>query len=169
MDREISMKTVMAIKIFGALTIMVLLSGFGSSVSNAGTPEDAKVAYRLMQTGKVNELRAMLAKDRSIANTLYKGRESLLNIVIDTRPAFPNMVAIIKVLLEAGADPNMHAPQLLRKAIWRRDPEVFKLLLDHGANPRIVWKKKNINMLQYSKRYGDKRFDAITDAWEKTH
>ena len=106
-----------------------------------------------MQTGKVDELRKILAQDPSLANTNYWKKESLLNIVIDTRPAFP----------------NMHAPQLLRKAIWRREPEVFRLLLKHGANPRIVWKKKNINMLQYSRRYGDKRFGAITDAWEKTH
>lgn len=163
------MKAVITIKVWSALAIMALLAGFGSSASVAATPEAVKSAYRLMQTGKVDELRTMLAKDRSLANTLYRGKESLLNIVIDTRPAFPNMLATIKVLLEAGADPNMHAPQLLRKAIWRREPEVFKLLLEYGANPRIVWKKKNINMLQYSKRYGDKRFDAITDAWEQTH
>ena len=163
------MKTAITMKVWGTLAIMFLLSGFGSSASVAATPEAVKAAYTLMQTGKVDELRTMLAKDPSLANTLYRGKESLLNIVIDTRPAFPNMVATIKVLLEAGANPNMHAPQLLRKAIWRRDPEVFKLLLEYGADPRIVWKKKNINMLQYSKRYGDKKFDAITDAWDKAH
>ena len=109
----------------------------------------------------------MLAKDPSLANTLYMKKDSLLNIVIDTRPAFPNMFATIKVLLEAGADPNLNAPQLLRKAIWRREPEVFKLLLEYGADPTNVWTKKNINMLEYSRRYKDKRFDAITDAWEQ--
>lgn len=159
----------MTMKVRSVLIIIVLLAGFGSSTSNAASPKAMGAAYTLMQTGKVDELRAMLAKDPSLANSLYRGRESLLNIVIDTRPAFPNMLTSIKVLLEASADPNMHAPQLLRKAIWRREPGGFKLLLDHGADPRIVWKKKNINMLQYSKRYGDKRFDAITDAWEKTH
>ena len=163
------MKAVMTMKVWGTLVILFLLAGFGSSTSNAATPEAVKAAHTLLQTGKVGELRTMLAEDPSLANTLYREKDSLLNIVIDTRPEFPNMHASIKVLLDAGADPNLNAPQLLRKAIWRREPEVFKLLLEHGADPTIVWTRKNINMLEYSKRYGDKRFDAITDAWEQEY
>ncbi len=141
------------------------MAGCGGSTKTA-KPEDAAAAHKLLQEGKVEALRTMLAEDPAIANTLYR-EDSLLNIVIDTRPAFPNMIASITVLLEGGADPNLNAPQLLRKSIWRGEPEVYKLLLDHGADPTVVWTKKNINMLEYARSYDDKRFDDITDAWEK--
>ena len=163
------MKAVITMKVWGAQAIIILLAGCVSYSCNAATADASKAAYGLMQQGKVDELRKMLAEDPSIANTNHWKNESLLNIVIDTRPAFPNMYDSIEVLLEAGADPNMHAPQLLRKAIWRREPEVFKLLLEYGADPNIIWTRKNINMLEYSRSYGDKRFDEITDAWENAH
>lgn len=122
-------------------------------------------AHEYLRKGKVAELRVLLEEDPAVANTLYRG-ESLLNIVIDTRPEFPNMRASIEVLLEAGADPNLQAPNLLRKAIWQGDPETYGLLLEYGADPTIVWTKKNIDMLTYSRSQGDARFDEITDAWE---
>ena len=155
--------------------VMSCLAGCGGPAGDAkkestpkkkSTPKAVIAAYEALHEGKVNELRAMLAKKPSIANTLY-GQDSLLNLVIDTRPEYPRMHASIKVLLESGADPNLNAPQLLLKSIWRREPEIFQLLLDYGADPTVVWKKRNINMLEYSRSYGDKRFDKITDAWEK--
>lgn len=163
------MRYVAATKAWGALAIAVLTVGCGNDAGHATAPEKAEAAYTLMQEGKVEELRAMLAEDPSIANTDHWEDESLLNIVIDTRPAFPNMFATIEVLLEAGADPNMHAPQLLRKAIWRGEPEVYELLLEYGADPTVVWARKDMNMLEYSRSHGDERFDEITDAWEKEH
>jgi hypothetical protein len=156
-------------KLSSCLVILILLAGCGAPTSDAEekpTPEGVKTAYRFIQEGNIEELKRLLMEDPSIANTPYR-KDSLLNIVIDTRPEYPRMHASTKILLDAGADPNMNAPQLLRKAIWRGEPDIYKLLLDYGADPRIIWKKKNIDMLEYSRSYEDERFDEITDAWEK--
>jgi len=148
-----------------AVVVVSLIAGCAGSA----TPEEADAAHDLAREGKVDELRAMLAENPAIANTPVMGDDRLLNVVVDTRPAFPKMYFSVVVLLEAGADPNWDAPKILRKSIWRSDPEVFALLLEHGADPTAVWAKKNINMLEYARGKGDERFDAICDAWEASH
>ena len=47
-------------------------------------------------------------------------------------------VDIVRLLLEAGADPNAHdadGTPLLIEATWRRHVEVVQLLVDAGADP----------------------------------
>ncbi len=146
-----------------AQTKSVKISG-DDSVS----PEEADAALTLCQTGQVNELRVMLTDKPSIANATVYRDDNLLNVVIDTRPEFPNMHDTIKVLLEAGGDPNRNAPELLRKVIWRGDPDGLKLLLEFGADPTIVSAKKKMNMLDYARSAGDKRLIAVIEDWENT-
>ena len=133
------------------------------------TEANVAAAYTLVQQGEVAKLREMLAQKPSIANDPTRRGDHLLNIIVDTRPEFPNMHDSIKVLLEAGGDPNQDAPNLLRKAIWRGDPESLKLLLEYGADPRVVSPKKKMNMVDYARGTGDERLIDIVDDWEARH
>ena len=132
------MRRAIVARLWIVLSIIGLVSGCGNSANDGekkSTPEAVKAAYDLLRKGEVEKLKVMLVEDPSIANTLYR-TDSLLNLVIDTRPEYPRMMDSITVLLESGADPNLNAPELLRKAIWRQEPEIYKLLLDHGADHR---------------------------------
>ena len=154
-----------SIAVFTAAVLAFTGCGKMEEAREAKNLEAAKAAYDAMRAGEVDQLRDILAKSPQAANTLIR-EDSLLNLVIDTRPEYPKMLISIKILLDSGADPNLKAPELLRKSIWRREPEIFQMLLDYGADPLIVWEKRGINMIEYSKSYKDARFDAITDAWE---
>ena len=139
------------------------------SLKGSASSGDVEAAHALAQKGQVNMLREMLAQNPSIANGAIFRDDNLLNVVIDTRPEFPNMHGTIKVLLEAGGDPNRNAPELLRKAIWRGDPESLELLLEFGADPTVVSSKKKMNMLDYARSTGDERFEPILQDWEARH
>lgn len=146
------------------LATLILLTACGPGTH---TEEQADAAYDLARKGKVEELRKALEEKPSIANATVSRSNTMLDVVIDTRPAYPNYHASLRVLLEAGADPNLDAPHPLRKAIWRGDPEAVALLLKHGADPTVVWEKRKINMIDYAKNTGDKRFDKVFKAWEE--
>jgi len=152
------------------LALSLILGCGGTEGSNPGAisvSEDlAKSAYRLARDGKAGELRALLAEHPRLANALVSRGTPLLEIVVDIRPAFPAMHQTIEVLLQAGADPNLDAPEILRKAIWRGDPESLELLLKYGANPLVQSQKKKMNMLDYARSKDDQRFLRIIEAWE---
>ncbi len=146
------------------LATLMLLTACGLGTH---TEEQADAAYKLLCEGKVEDLRKALEKKPSIANATVMRSNTMLDVIIDTRPIYPNYLETMEVLLEAGADPNADAPHPLRKAIWRRDPESVKLLLKYGADPTAVWEKKKINMIDYAKSYKDKRMDKIFKTWEE--
>jgi hypothetical protein len=126
-----------------------------------------KEAYSLVAEGKTEELRKFLAEHPELVDAPNSHDTALLETVIDMDPPFPNRYQSMKVLLEAGADPNLEAPDCLRKAIWRQDPEALQMLLDHNADPMVVWEKKKMNMIEYAQSYEDERFDRIFETWEK--
>lgn len=149
------------------VTTCVLCLGLALACGEGQASEEVgKAAYRLARDGMAEELRALLAEHPQLANALDRTGMPLLENVIDIRPAFPNMHQTIEVLLQSGADPNLQAPDNLRKAIWRGDPESFELLLKYGADPLVVWEKKQINMLEYARNSGDDRFLPIIESWE---
>ncbi|MCP5065263.1 MAG: hypothetical protein GY946_01740 [bacterium] len=154
--------------LIGALVLMMILGCESGEVSGAAQVSDelADKAYALAQQGKVQELRALLEESPELANAPVDRGAALLEIVVDIRPEFPAMHQTIEVLLVAGADPNLGAPEILRVAIWRGDPDALRLLLKYGADPLAVSEKKNMNMLEYTRALGDERLIAIVDAWE---
>ncbi len=148
--------------------VLVFGCGGGDASGSVGVSEDlAQTAYDLAREGKVDELRTLLAENPALANAPVSRGTALLEIVVDIRPAFPAMHETIEALLQAGADPNLDAPEILRVAIWRGDPKSFALLLEYGADPLVVSeKKRRMNMLEYARNTGDERFIAIVEKWE---
>lgn len=144
-----------------AALFLIVANGCGGVTS-----EEIDAAYDCIKVGNLKDLQALLADKPAIANAMYDENSSLLELVVDLRPPFPNYHDTIKVLLENGADPNLEAPEILRKAIWRGEPEIVEMLLEHGADPTIVSPKRKMNMLEYARGTGDKRFKPIVDAWE---
>ncbi|MBW2242047.1 MAG: hypothetical protein JRH01_08660 [Deltaproteobacteria bacterium] len=154
--------------LISALVLLMILgceSGDASG-STQVSQELADKAYALAQQGKVHQLRTLLEENPELANAPVDRGTALLEIVVDIRPEFPAMHQTIEVLLLAGADPNLGAPEILRVAIWRGDPEALALLLKYGADPLIVSEKKKMNMLEYARALGDERLIAIVDEWE---
>lgn len=161
----------MRFSLFGLFAIVLMLSGCGSdnkAIRKAKIKTFSK-AYKLARKGDAVALKAFLKKNPEMVNyTSKSGESTLLEIVVDISPPFPNMYNSMKVLLDAGADPNANAPKILRKAIWQRDPKSLQILLDYGGDPLKVWKRKNINMLEYARSHiQDDRVNAVIDAWEE--
>ncbi|MEQ8787371.1 MAG: ankyrin repeat domain-containing protein [Pirellulaceae bacterium] len=134
---------------------------------NRVTPEDVRAANKLARDGKVRELQQLLEEKPGLANGLVDEDCSLLELLVEVVPAYPNTSQTVKILLEHGADPNYDAPEILRKAIWRGNPEIVEMLLQHGADPTIVSQKKSMNMLEYARSQGDQRLAPIVQAWEE--
>lgn len=91
---------------------------------------------------------AVLGDDQFVRDAL--SRDSTLANVEDTchqRPisaaARRNDLAMVKLLLAHGADPNLpeegaHRGHALWIAVFQRQPEMVRLLVDHGADPNAM-------------------------------
>ena len=94
--------------------------------------------FELITDGDLDELKNLLQSNPSIANT--KNRQGLIPLIfaIDFIEDPEIMTAIIKLLLEHGADPNQEDKETvstpLIAAIENNNIEIIKLLLEHGAN-----------------------------------
>lgn len=97
-----------------------------------------------------NHFKNVLPKLSPMARAVYDGDQTQLEELVRLGCGFdevrrnlpsPLTVAItlrrrrmIRYLLDSGADPNVHGGALLGFAASRRDLDVLRLLLDHGAN-----------------------------------
>jgi uncharacterized protein len=98
-----------------------------------------------VQSGDVEALRALLQANPGLAaariiDARNRSLRTLLLVATDWPGHFPNVAQTIRVLVEAGADPN--APYIggntqetpLHWAASSNDVEAIDALLDHGAN-----------------------------------
>jgi ankyrin repeat protein len=97
-----------------------------------------------IQGGDLESLRRLLAGQDGLASASIQGRRggsrTLLHVVTDWPGYFPNGPAVVRLLIEAGADPN--APALggssaetpLHWAASSDDVEVADALIDGGAD-----------------------------------
>lgn len=98
--------------------------------------------YMAALTGNIMRVRELLDHDPALVNRIsachtgYPGSGSAL-----TNAATGGHIAIVKLLLERGADPNLReegiAPQgkALYEAVVNKRMDIVQLLLDHGAYP----------------------------------
>jgi ankyrin repeat protein len=115
---------------------------------------DAKF-WLMAYTGDINELKTAipLAQQKGLLNNLYEagrgyGKMPAVSATIfrkDTDTSADQYLQIMKLLLQAGADPNVpsenNQPPLLI-AIYTKAPiEYIETLLDAGANPDIMDEK----------------------------
>lgn len=109
-------------------------------------PGDDQVAVELLlavRSGDVGRIRQMLEQDPGLAPARFVGRRggtrTALHMVADWPGYFPNGPAIVRVLLEAGADPDARDPgpgseTALHWAASSDDVDVAAALIDGGAN-----------------------------------
>lgn len=100
--------------------------------------------YMASLTGDTDRVRQLLDEDPSLVNrlsdyvTYYQGSGSAIN-----NAASGGHRAIVKLLLERGADPNLPEPGIapkgraLHSAVINGDMETVKLLLQYGAHPNV--------------------------------
>jgi hypothetical protein len=96
-----------------------------------------------IRTGDVDSLGTLLAGDPSLASVRLEGRQGSrtpLHVVTDWPGYFPNGPAVVRRLLEAGADPGAaatgggHAETPLHWAASSDDVDVAEALIDGGAD-----------------------------------
>ena len=104
----------------------------------------ARALIEAIHAGDVDSLRKVLAEHRRLAGGRFVdqrgGSATALHAATDWPGFFPNGPAIVRILIEAGADPNAavegswHAETPLHWAANCDDVEVARALIDGGAD-----------------------------------
>jgi len=111
---------------------------------------EKKALYQAIRKGDLAGISKAVEENPRLVNTAYKDRTPLESACGIFSPV-PNRNAIVKFLLENGADPNVNGWSCLRGALYSNDGECVKLLLEHGADPMIV-SPKGETALDYAKK-----------------
>jgi uncharacterized protein len=109
------------------------------------TPDDARAAAlrEAIRTGDLGRLGRLLHEDDSLAAAWIRDRKgvarSTLHVVTDWPGYFPNGPAVVRLLVDAGADPDAaiggDGETPLHWAASSDDLDVADALLDAGADP----------------------------------
>jgi hypothetical protein len=125
---------------------MVGVTGEGGGRQTILREDDplAVTAVQAVHTGDLEGLGRLLRERPDLATARIQGRKgassTLLHAVADWPGFFPNGAAVVRLLIEAGADPNApvlgswHAETPLHWAASSDDLEVAEALLDGGAD-----------------------------------
>jgi ankyrin repeat protein len=106
-------------------------------------PGDASALVAAIRTGDVAALQKLLDANPSLASSSLGGNEgnrTPLHVVTDWPGYFPNGPLIVRMLIEAGADPNARSPGKhfaetpLHWAASSDDVDVANALIDGGAD-----------------------------------
>jgi ankyrin repeat protein len=97
------------------------------------------LAITAIHHGDVQALKELLLENPGLASSRFDGHRTLLHVATDWPGHFPNNVATVIALIDAGADVNApfvgrHTETPLHWAASSDDVEVLNALLDHGAN-----------------------------------
>lgn len=154
---------------------MIVASGFATvALERHPRPENpandfkdpqVRTLFDLIHSGQVDLLRPLLADaPKSVVNGVYDGTTML---VFALWHASENRTGIVKVLLEAGADPNLRSQDNLPpNDVTATDASRIPLLLAAGADPNLkqygapVWwrminnQPEGLPMLEYFLTHG---------------
>lgn len=103
-------------------------------------PEVADAVIAAIHSGDIPRLRQLLAEHQGVASAPLGGRyksRTPLHAVTDWPGYFPSGPEIVRVLVEAGADPNAHQPGEETPLHWAAssdDWHVAAALIDAGAD-----------------------------------
>ncbi len=112
-----------------------------------GNDPMAAALFHVIQSGDVDELRRLLNQSPDLASKRILnnkgGSRTLLHIATDWPGYFPNGPVIVKILVDAGADPNapiiggQHSETPLHWAASSDDVDVADALIDGGADIEV--------------------------------
>jgi ankyrin repeat protein len=99
----------------------------------------AAAVIQAIQTGDAGSLQQLLDEHPGLASASIQGSRTPLHVATDWPGYFPNGPAIVRLLLDAGADPDAantgrHAETPLHWAASTDDVDVAAALIDGGAN-----------------------------------
>jgi len=114
--------------------LMIAYSGMETAFSKAKELKKSFAFHEAIVCGKIDYVIDSLAHDKSYANQYSNDGFTPLSLA-----AFFNQTEIAKLLLENGADPNLHATNpskvnALHSAVAKENYELSKLLIDYGVN-----------------------------------
>jgi uncharacterized protein len=110
----------------------------GNAAAGGEDPVAAAV-IRAIQTGDVGSLQALLDEHPHLVSARIQGSRTALHVATDWPGYFPNGRAVVRLLLDAGADPDAagsgsYAETPLHWAASTDDVDVAAALIDGGAN-----------------------------------
>lgn len=96
-------------------------------------------AIEAIRSGNLERLKDLVRNDPTLATARIDGKRTLLHVASDWPGHFPNGAAIVRILIEGGADVNApftgrHVETPLHWAASSDDLAVLDALLDYGAN-----------------------------------
>jgi hypothetical protein len=120
----------------------------------APSEEERHAAYWAIRDGDVEKLRRLLDENPKLANAPYKedDRTPLVSVTGIYSPV-PNRNALLRLLLERGADPNQDPYRLFGGCIYSSDVECMEILLQHGADP-MARNAEGKSSLDYARSHG---------------
>jgi uncharacterized protein len=105
------------------------------------TPTETDAAAEAIRKGDIERLQALLDANPDLANATSDGRRTMLHVATDWPGHYPRVAESIRLLLAAGANPNVHFPgeqnhseTPLHWAASSNDLAALEALLDGGAD-----------------------------------
>jgi acetyl esterase/lipase len=113
---------------------LIAYSGMETAFNKAKELKKSFVFHEAIVCGKIDFVKDSLAHDKNYANQYSNDGFTPLSLA-----AFFNQTEISKLLLENGADPNLHATNpskvnALHSAVAKENYELCKLLIEYGVN-----------------------------------
>jgi len=120
---------------------------------DAGVRSDISMLYPAVWVGDLRMVELVLSKV-SDPNLLTRDKENVFDYVSDI-----NFDRIVRLLIEAGVNPNKGSELILCKAVRFDSFDTFKYLLDKGANPFTI-NRARWNAFVLAIRYRKEEFVA---------
>ncbi len=114
--------------------LLIAYSGMETAFNKAKELKNSFAFHEAIVCGRMDDIKDSLTHDKSYANQHSNDGFTPLSLA-----AFFNQTAIAKLLLENGADPNLHATNpskvnALHSAVAKENYELCKILMEYGVN-----------------------------------
>lgn len=134
--------------------LIIAYSGFDAAFTKAKELKRSFTFHEAIVCGRINDVRDYLSDDHALVNTYSPDGFTPLSLA-----AFFDQTEIARLLLQQGADPDLHATNpsrvaALHSAVAKQNYELCRLLLEHGADVNSM-QMQNVTALHSAAHRGN--------------